>query len=246
MKNIVLEGLAELSLERKGSILSWSDNSNYYYLMEELDISRFLPKREELEDKQNSFQAMFLQLLAGCAKKHDFFYSVLFGCKLYRRKNLAFSTLVSFDQEIAGSVRIENPHLKDFDSLRQELRRGRSKLSKTAAVPWWLNYMPMFFLHWVMSGTIFLMYRLNYWASWLPLDRDVFGGVVVSNVGSFGSSAWIVPQQNRYYAPLCSIVYGRAENNKLKVTFGFDHRIADGRHSMAFINDVKIALQGLV
>jgi hypothetical protein len=245
MKNINLASKERISLQRKGALLSWTTNLNYYYLMEELDISPLLEKRKSLKNREGSFQAMFLRLLAGCAEKHDFFYQVIFGSKVYRRKNLVMSTLVSFEQEIAGSVRIVDPHLQSFDKVRSELSTGRENLREKPNAPWWLDHLPMFLLRGMMAMTFFLMYRLNLWMSFFPLDRDVFGAVIVSNVGTQGSASWIVPCQNKYHAPPCSIVFGKAQDNLLRVTFGFDHRIADGRHSMAFINDVKHALKAL-
>ncbi len=245
MKNIELSGQEKISLQRKGALLSWTGSSNYYYLMEELDISPLLKKRNSLANQSGSFQAIFIGLLANCAAKHDFFYHAVFGQKIYRRLHLVVSTLVSFDKEIAGSIRLQDPHLKSLDEIRAELAAGKAKLKKGTNVPGWLNHVPMLLLSAMMRLTFFLMYSFNYWAAWLPLERDVIGAMVVSNVGAAGSSSWIVPQQNRYHAPPCSIVYGRAEGNKLKVTFGFDHRIADGRHSMEFVDDVKQALASL-
>jgi pyruvate/2-oxoglutarate dehydrogenase complex dihydrolipoamide acyltransferase (E2) component len=246
-QNMDLVAREKISLQRKGAILSWLPHSNYYYLMEELDVTQLMQKRSELKDehsKSGSFQAMFIRLLAKAASKHDFFYNVIMGSAVYKRKNLVFSTLVSFDQEIAGSVRIENPQQKNLGDLQAEIGAGRAKLRETSNVPAWVGILPMFMLDWMMRITVCLMYRFNFWSSCLPLERDVFGSVVVSNVGSSGSASWIVPQQNKYYAPPCSVVFGKAENNKIKVSFGFDHRLADGRHSMAFIKDFKALLEG--
>jgi hypothetical protein len=101
-----------------------------------------------------------------------------------------------------------------------------------------------------LNVTSMLAYTFNFWSSWLPMPRDAFGSMMVSNIGSLGGEQAFIPLAPYTRIPLAvSIGAVRdvpwVQDGQLVVAktttlcFTFDHRLVDGVQAAALLRSVS-------
>ncbi len=129
----------------------------------------------------------------------------------------------------------------EFETVGAKVRAGKDKDKEQTrktfkSMPGWLS-------GFVLDTIAFLTYTLNLDLSWAGIPKDVFGSVMVTNVGSLGLDRAYVPLVPYSRVPLL-VAMGAikkvpvvAEDDTIRVAkvmglhATFDHRILDGAHA---------------
>jgi len=181
--------------------------------------------------------------------------------RIYLRKDVAvFFQVVMKDPE-SGQIDLSGLTLRDpqdktllsiideFEVLADKVRRGKDKDKEQTRKTF--KRLPGFIVGPVLDLISLLSYSLNLDLSWAGIPKDVFGSVMVTNVGSLGLQTAYVPLVPYSKVPLL-IAMGAIERVPIVLDNGevgvgqvmglhatFDHRLLDGAHAAKMASVVQ-------
>ncbi len=247
----------KLSFWRKISISSWfiTHDSSVIAVLE-LDAEPALKYLEE--ESKRSGKKLTITHFAGYAIGKVFYEHPEINClyrwgKLYPRKTadvcflIASGTGKMAEGEDLSAFTVREADKKGVLGIAEELE-SRVKSVKAGGdvsfrgIKQMLDYFPHFIRRPLVNLADFIMHSLNLWSPILGIERDAFGSVMLTSVGSLGvefAIARIYPQSRNSLIISVGAVkdkpvvkQGQVVPGKVvKVAFTADHRIVDGLHA---------------
>jgi len=270
MGRIQLKKLTNCSPFRKVAMGTWKtakDPSVYGIL--EIDVDELLVKIETFSQEHGikiTVNHLIAKAVAYCFQNRPELNGLIRGSRIYLRQSVNIVYLVNIpgdgkdkvSKAVLSSCTIEEVEKKTIVQMAKELeekvQRAKRKEDKVMQnnmkpfeiMPWWMAKYYLSFASW-------LVYGLNWDLTWLGIPKDLFGSVIITNVGSLGGDgidlAWspIVPYSRvPLLLTICAItkkpwvVDDKIVIRKiLPITITFDHRFIDGAHSSQMAKDFK-------
>ncbi len=250
MKNVRYKKRIKSTSWRKISIGSWRPTGDSsIHAFEQINIEDAKDWCDKIDIKLNTF---ILKALAKTIEKEDRVNAVVRWGKLYQREDikLFYHVLPSLESDDLSGALLVNPQDIDISELNKDLwgqvKKIRSgddpfKRSKRA-----FRFLPGIVARKALDFMSFVMYSLNIRPFFFPSDKDPFGSVMVTHIGSMNLTQACTPIAPYTKIPMV-IAVGKeekravVENDEIVVremiTFGFtfDHRIMEGIHFARFI-----------
>ncbi|MFT5779214.1 MAG: hypothetical protein ACI837_002171 [Crocinitomicaceae bacterium] len=239
---------------RKVSIGSWKprgDSSCYSF--EDICVDQ---ANDWCTKNDVALSSFILKAVAASIAQKDQINSVVRFGKVYRRKSirLFYHVLPSRTEDDLSGALFDEPQTKSVKALEEDFKRQlaliKAKKDNFAKGKKTFRYLPGAMARPSLNFLSFLMYTLNVYPFFVPAERDPFGSVMVTNIGSLGLTKGATPIAPYTRIPMV-IAIGKQEQRavvendeilkKTMMTFGFtfDHRILDGVHFAEFFDVLK-------
>lgn len=262
--NVDYQTRRQMSAWRKISMGSWRSTGDSSVFVElDLPVHHILEKLSEREIAGFPINAVFSKLIASAVAANDLtrqINSVVRAGALFQRRNIdLFFHAVATPDDLSG-FKLHNPQLTDLrvlaDEIDERVRKVRENRDPTfqqvkslfRRIPGWLSKA-------ALDLTGFVTYTLNLRLTIFGVPQDAFGSVMITNVGSLGIDGGftIIAPYTRIpcVIAICTIqkkplVEVDSNGNDLlairpvvRLGMTFDHRIVDGIHIAAFVNEMK-------
>lgn len=258
-----------LSIFRKIAIGSWKNaNEASIHGLAEYNAENAL-KYIDKYNKKYSTQITVMHLLslaiAKCMKENPSLNRYLRLCSVYQRENIDFFFMVnisddknSLESSDLSGVRIENIDALNLDQLNKQLNSKITDVRKHRPNDLWMTRLwvlitPNFLIRYAINLYAFLSFDLNLNLKFLGFPKDIFGSMIVTNLGAIGIPNGVAPLVNASRTPLIlnigEIKSGAfVENNQLtikpllKIALTVDHRIFDGIHGAKLSKTIESVL----
>ncbi len=261
--------VANISIFRKIAIGSWKNaNEASIHGLAEYNAENALIYIEKF-NKKNSTQITVMHLLslaiAKSMKENPSLNRYIRLCSIYQRQTIDFFFMVhiadsenSLETSDLSGVRVENIDLLNLEQLNKQLVEKVQNVRKHRPNDLWMTRLwvlitPTFLLRAAISFYSFLSYDLNLNLKFLGFPKDIFGSMIVTNLGAIGIPNGVAPLVNASRTPLIlnigEIKPGAfVENNQLtikpmiKLASTVDHRVLDGIHCAKLSKTVETVL----
>jgi pyruvate/2-oxoglutarate dehydrogenase complex dihydrolipoamide acyltransferase (E2) component len=256
MPNLPLHKKKHLSAFRKSALGTWNtpyDPTVYGVLSIKMDEAlRYIDAFREHTGKRLTVSHMVAKAIGTVLEEVPDANALLRFNQIYLRDTIGvFFQVVMKDPEtgeidLSGAT-IQKPNEKTLEQIIDEferkvsgVREGSDKALKTSRDL--MSRLPSWAVSPLLRATSFLNYTLNLDMTWAGMPKDLFGSVMITNVGSLGLPYALVPLVPYSRVPLLlalGSIEDRAvvENGKLvarkvmDIGATFDHRILDGGHA---------------
>ena len=256
MPNLPLHKKKTLSAFRKSALGTWNtpyDPTVYGVLSLKMDEAlRYVDAFRKHTGKHLTVSHMVAKAVGAVLEEVPDANALLRFNQIYLRDSIGVFFQVVMENPETGEIdlsgaTIQKPNEKTLEQIVDEfsakvsgVRRGTDKALKASRdlmsrIPSW-GVGPMLRL------TSFLSYTLNLDMSWAGMPKDLFGSVMITNVGSLGLPYALVPLVPYSRVPLV-LALGSIEERAvvedgqlavrrvMDVGATFDHRILDGGHA---------------
>ncbi len=253
-KNIAKIKKVRMSPWRKISLGTWrvSGDSSVYGMVE-LDAGPALAMVREYNDRGEKLTLTHLaaKAVAKTIQENPVINRVVRWGQLWQREDVDVFLHVAVDEEgedLTGIVLRgldKKPLAEAMAEVNQRARRLRAEgdphFNKIKSV---VGFVPTMLLRYVLDGIGFVLFNLNLWSPALNVERDPFGSVMVTSIGSLGAEFAFTPIPYYSRVPLI-VAVGAARPGAVvdeatgqlrvgqRIKFGvtFDHRVIDGVHA---------------
>lgn len=181
--------------------------------------------------------------------------------RIYLREEIAVFFQVAMQDPQTGQidlsgVTIRDPEQKDllaildeFEAVAAKVRAGKDReKERTRGM---FKRLPAWLLATVLDAIGLFAYELNLDLRWAGIPKDVFGSVMVTNIGSLGLDAAYVPLVPYSHVPLL-VAMGAVKREAvlgdddavrgasiLRLYATFDHRLLDGAHAARMASTLR-------
>lgn len=254
MKHIQYVSKTKLSAWRKIAIGSWrpkGDSSTY--VLEDFRVDNVL---KFCDEQKISFTSFVIKALSGTIHKNNRINSVIRFGKIYQRESnsIFVHTIANTSVDDLSGVLIKEAHQKEMKTVDDEFKFEIEKVKKGEEIHFAsksiFKKIPVIFSKTILDGLSFMMYNLNIYLKFFKTQKDPFGSVMLTNVGSLNIQKALCPIAPYTKIPMV-VSLGRIELKpiifndeiiKSKIsTFGFtfDHRLMDGIHFSRFLTTLN-------
>ena len=256
MPNLPLHKKKHLSAFRKSALGTWStpyDPTVYGVLSIKMDEAlRYIDAFREHTGKRLTVSHMVAKAIGAVLEEVPDANALLRFNQIYLRDSIGvFFQVVMKDPEtgeidLSGAT-IQKPNEKTLEQIIDEFERkvsgvrgGSDKALKTSRDL--MSRLPSWAISPLLRATSFLNYTLNLDMTWAGMPKDLFGSVMITNVGSLGLPYALVPLVPYSRVPLL-LALGSIEDRAvvedgqlvarkvMDIGATFDHRILDGGHA---------------
>ena len=256
MRNLPLREKKDASPFRKIALGTWQtayDPSVYGVLSIKMDEAlRYVEAFRDKTGKRLTVTHMVAKAVGAMLDQVPDANALLRWNKIYERDRVAvFFQVVTEDPEtgqldLSGAT-IYDPHEKSLEEIVDDLtakvgqvRGGTDKQFKSSRSM--MSRIPQWAVGPMLKLTSFLSYTLNLDMTWAGMPNDLFGSVMITNVGSLGLPYALVPLVPYSRVPLL-LALGSIDERPvvedgeivvrkvMDIGATFDHRILDGGHA---------------
>ncbi|MCZ6807798.1 MAG: 2-oxo acid dehydrogenase subunit E2 [Deltaproteobacteria bacterium] len=256
MRNLPLREKKDASPFRKIALGTWQttyDPSVYGVLSIKMDEAlRYVEAFRDKTGKRLTVTHMVAKAVGAMLDQVPDANALLRWNKIYERDRVAvFFQVVTEDPEtgqldLSGAT-IYDPHEKSLKEIVDDLtakvgqvRGGTDKQFKSSRSM--MSRIPQWAVGPMLKLTSFLSYTLNLDMTWAGMPNDLFGSVMITNVGSLGLPYALVPLVPYSRVPLL-LALGSIDERPvvedgeivvrkvMDIGATFDHRILDGGHA---------------
>jgi len=256
MRNLPLRKKKDASAFRKIALGTWQtayDPSVYGVITIKMDEAlRYLEAFREKTGKRLTVTHMVAKAIGAMLEQVPDANALLRWSSIYERDRVAVFFQVMMENPDTGQLdlsgaTIYDPHEKsleeivdDFTAKVSRVRGGTDEQFKNSRGM--MSLMPQWAVGPMLKVTSFLSYTLNLDMTWAGMPKDLFGSVMITNVGTLGLPYALVPLVPYSRVPLL-LALGSiderpvAEDGEvvvrkvMDVGATFDHRILDGGHA---------------
>ncbi|MBW1830621.1 MAG: 2-oxo acid dehydrogenase [Deltaproteobacteria bacterium] len=256
MPNLLLHKKKQLSAFRKSALGTWNtpyDPTVYGVLSIKMDEAlRYIDAFREHTGKRLTVSHMVAKAIGAVLEEVPDANALLRFNQIYLRDTIGvFFQVVVKDPDtgeidLSGAT-IQKPNEKTLEQIIDEferkvsgVRQGSDQALKTSRDL--MARLPSWAVSPLLRATSFLNYTLNLDMTWAGMPKDLFGSVMITNVGSLGLPYALVPLVPYSRVPLL-LALGSIEDRAvvedgelvarkvMDIGATFDHRILDGGHA---------------
>jgi pyruvate dehydrogenase E2 component (dihydrolipoamide acetyltransferase) len=256
MPNLLLHKKKQLSAFRKSALGTWNtpyDPTVYGVLSIKMDEAlRYIDAFREHTGKRLTVSHMVAKAIGAVLEEVPDANALLRFNQIYLRDTIGvFFQVVMKDPDtgeidLSGAT-IQKPNEKTLEQIIDEferkvsgVRQGSDQALKTSRDL--MARLPSWAVSPLLRATSFLNYTLNLDMTWAGMPKDLFGSVMITNVGSLGLPYALVPLVPYSRVPLL-LALGSIEDRAvvedgelvarkvMDIGATFDHRILDGGHA---------------
>jgi pyruvate dehydrogenase E2 component (dihydrolipoamide acetyltransferase) len=256
MPNLLLHKKKQLSAFRKSALGTWNtpyDPTVYGVLSIKMDEAlRYIDAFREHTGKRLTVSHMVAKAIGAVLEEVPDANALLRFNQIYLRDTIGvFFQVVMKDPDtgeidLSGTT-IQKPNEKTLEQIIDEferkvsgVRQGSDQALKTSRDL--MARLPSWAVSPLLRATSFLNYTLNLDMTWAGMPKDLFGSVMITNVGSLGLPYALVPLVPYSRVPLL-LALGSIEDRAvvedgelvarkvMDIGATFDHRILDGGHA---------------
>lgn len=207
-------------------------------------------------DQNVSFGAFVIKALSKTIEQHPEVNRIVRFNKIYQRSDnrIFYFVLPSKTKDDLSGALIDNAFEKEVPLVEtelkqqvQQIRKGTDDYQKSKKTFKWI---PPSLSRITLNTLSFITYSLNILPFFIPSQRDPFGSLMVTNIGSLDLSKACTPIAPYTRIPMViaigkhqqkAIVINGEVEVKTVATFGFtfDHRIMDGIHFSRFFHHLN-------
>ncbi len=256
MPNLPLHKKKTLSAFRKSALGTWNtpyDPTVYGVLSLKMDEAiRYIDAFRKRTGKHLTVSHMVAKAIGAVLEEVPDANALLRFNQIYLRDSIGVFFQVVMENPETGEIdlsgaTIQKPNEKTLEQIVDEfsakvsgVRRGTDKALKSSRDL--MSRLPSWGVGPVLRLTSFLSYTLNLDLSWAGMPNDLFGSVMITNVGSLGLPYALVPLVPYSRVPLL-LALGSTEaravvedgqlavRRVMDIGATFDHRILDGGHA---------------
>ncbi|NCG20516.1 MAG: 2-oxo acid dehydrogenase [Rhodobacterales bacterium] len=257
MPNIELHAKKKVSSFRMIAMGTWQtakDPSVYGSMDLPMDKAMdYLAEYREKSGRRLTISHMMCKAMAGVLEEIPDANAMIRFNKLYLREDVAIFFQVAMEDPETGQIDLSGvtvhrankkslPNILDeFEREAAKVRAGKDKDKEQTRQTF--KKMPGWLVGYVLDLISLLTYTLNIDLSWAGIPTDVFGSMMVTNVGSLGLDTAFVPLVPYSKVPLLvalgalkkvPVVNDQDEiviQKQMGLYVTFDHRVLDGSHA---------------
>lgn len=261
MGHLELTKVKDVSAFRKIAIGTWRDAydpSVYGTMVVRMDAAMdYLARFREATGLRLTVSHMMAWAASRALERMPDANAILRFHRIYRRKRISVFFQVLMTDEGEGKADLSGATLHDVEKMslvsivtdfREKVERVRSRKDKDLErtrgsfrlVPFWL-------MHQVLRLISFLSYGLNIALPGMP--KDVFGSIMITNIGSLGLDVAYVPLVPYSRVPMLLAIGAvkdepvvddgeLAVGKVMRINATFDHRFIDGFHAAIMSKEI--------
>lgn len=254
MRNVQYTSSPKASPWRKVSIGSWKPKGDSsIYAFEDFCVNDAL---DWCEQNKISFNTFIIKAFAKTISKQNKINSVVRFGKIHQRKHVRifYHILPSLKTDDLSGILFHEPQHESVDIIEEQfrkeistIRKGEDAYTKSKKT---FKYIPGFLSRATLNLLSFVMYTLNIRPFFIPSEKDPFGSVMITHIGTLRLSKACTPIAPYTRIPMV-IAVGKATEKPwviddeivprkvVTIGFTFDHRIMDGIHFASFIQELS-------
>lgn len=258
MGHIRYSGKESMSPWRKVSIGSWKPTGDSsIHAFEEFDVE---PALKWCESNGVGINAFWIKAVAKTIEKEKRVNSVIRFGRMYHRANIRifYHILPSLKRDDLSGALLDEAESRTVKEVEEDLN-NQIQLIKAQKDDFTRSKRTFRRLHPIFSRPLlnllsFTMYGLNIYPPMAPSQRDPFGSIMITNIGSLRLTKACTPIAPYTRIPMV-IALGKVEKrpivhddsvhitSMMSVGFTFDHRILDGIHFSRFIQVLRAYIE---